>query len=93
MMRSMTPWSRSGSPLSLLTNTAIGTPQARWRDTHQSGRVLIMPFKRFLPVSGTKRVSSMALSALSRSAMVSMEMNHCVVLRKINGAFERQEWG
>ena len=26
----------------LLTNTAIGTPQARWRDTHQSGRCSIM---------------------------------------------------
>ena len=36
--RPMTSGSRSGSPVALSTNTAIGTPQARWRDTHQSGR-------------------------------------------------------
>ena len=89
----MTPWSRSGSPVFLSTKTVIGTPQARWRDTHQSGRVSIMPRRRFLPEAGTKRVFSMAASALSRSPVFSMDMNHWVVLRKISGAFERHEWG
>ena len=37
-MRSMIAGSRSGSPLCFETKTAIGTPQARWRLTHQSGR-------------------------------------------------------
>ena len=41
-MRSITFWSRSGSPVFLLTKTAIGTPQARWREMHQSGRLSIM---------------------------------------------------
>ncbi len=43
--------------------------------------------------AGTKRVSSIAASAFSRSSFVSMEMNHCGVLRKMTGALERQEWG
>jgi hypothetical protein len=42
-MRSRTPASRKGSPVSLLTKTVIGTPQARWRETHQSGRVSTIP--------------------------------------------------
>ena len=88
------------SPVSLWRNTVIGTPQARWRDTTQSGRVSIMPRMRFSPCGGTKRVSSMALSARSRSGRVaafdgrlSMAMNHCGVLRKMTGFFERQECG
>ena len=31
------------------TNTAIGTPQARWREITQSGRPAIMPLMRFWP--------------------------------------------
>ena len=89
----MTPASRSGAPVFFSTKTAIGTPQARWREMHQSGRVSIMPRRRFCPVFGTKRVASTAASALSRRPVRSMLMNHCGVLRKISGAFERQEWG
>ena len=44
--RAITSGSRSGSPVFLSTNTAIGTPQARWRDTHQSGRVSIIERRR-----------------------------------------------
>ena len=55
------------SPVSLCTKTVIGTPQARWRDTTQSGRVSIMPVMRFSPCGGTQRVSSMAFSARARS--------------------------
>ena len=32
-----------------LTKTGIGTPQARWRETHQSGRPSIIAPMRFLP--------------------------------------------
>jgi hypothetical protein len=35
----------------------------------------------------------MAASAARRSPVSSMLMNHWGVLRKISGAFERQEWG
>ena len=45
------------SPVFSSTNTVIGTPQARWREITQSGRVSIMPRRRFWPAAGTKRVS------------------------------------
>ena len=35
------------------TNTAIGTPQARWREITQSGLLAIMPLMRFWPDGGT----------------------------------------
>ena len=87
------------SPVSLWRNTVIGTPQARWRDTTQSGRVSIMPVMRFSPCGGTQRVSSIAFSARVRSVTrlpsigLSMAMNHCGVARKITGFFDRQECG
>ena len=77
----------------------MGTPQARWRDTTQSGRVSIMPVMRFSPCGGTQRVSPMAFSARARSVSDfsskprSMAMNHCGVARKMTGFLERQEWG
>ena len=43
-----------------LTNTAIGTPQARWREITQSGRPSIMPLMRFWPAAGTHWVSLIA---------------------------------
>ncbi len=80
-------------------NTAIGTPQARWREITQSGRDSIMPLMRFSPCGGTQRVTSMACMARARkvspgrSISLSMAMNHCGVLRKMTGFFERQECG
>ncbi len=50
------------SPVSR-TNTAIGTPQARWREITQSGRLSIMPVMRFSPCGGTHAVSLIAVSA------------------------------
>jgi hypothetical protein len=78
--------------------TQIGTPQARWRESTQSGRSSIIPRRRFWPEAGTKRVSSMPLSARLRSVVpspksLSMWTNHCGVLRKMIGFFERQECG
>ena len=48
-------------------NTVIGTPQARWRDSTQSGLLTIMPVMRFCPCGGTQRVTLMAASARARS--------------------------
>ena len=61
---------------------------------------------RFSPAAGTQRVSLMASSARWRSVSpgfgfgrsaskigLSIAMNHCGVLRKITGFFERQECG
>ncbi len=60
---------------------------------------------RFSPCGGTQRVTLMAASARSRNVSpglvvpsaaaiaLSMAMNHCGVLRKITGFFERQECG
>ena len=76
-MRSQTSGSRSNSPVSLSTKTAIGTPQARWRETHQSGRVSIIERMRLRPRAGTQRVASIAASAFSRSSPgPSIGMNH-----------------
>ena len=88
------------------TNTVIGTPQARWRETTQSGRLSTMPVMRFSPCGGTQRVTVIAASARLRSVSpgsrpcprpsaigLSIAMNHCGVLRKITGFFERQECG
>ena len=82
-----------------LMKTAIGTPQARWREITQSGRDLIMPVMRFSPCAGTQRVTLIACSARARSVSprfamsLSIAMNHCGVLRKITGFFERHECG
>ena len=93
-MRCTTSGSRSGSPVRLSTNTAIGTPQARWRLMHQSGRALTMPPSRLRPWSGTNFVASIAAIALARMCSgPSMRMNHCGVARKISGALDRQECG
>jgi hypothetical protein len=86
------------------TNTAIGTPQARWREITQSGRPAIMPLMRFCPAGGTHCVTEIACSARARSVSpgfvwpstamsLSIAMNHCGVLRKITGFFERHECG
>ena len=48
-MRWLTISSTSVSPVSSLKNTAIGTPQARWRDSTQSGRSAIIERSRFWP--------------------------------------------
>ena len=93
-IRSTTSGSRSTSPVALCTNTAIGTPQARWREMHQSGRLSTMPRMRFRPgtaPSGWPR-SRPAPSSRRRPAP-SIGMNHCGVARKISGALERQECG
>ena len=91
------------SPVSLLRKTVIGTPQARWRETTQSGRPSTMPRMRFSPDCGTHSVSSIAFTASWRSVWLpllgmpltglSMAMNHCGVLRKMTGFLERQECG
>ena len=58
---------RPSRPASRATNTAIGTPQARWREITQSGRLSIMPVMRFSPGGGTQRVPLIACSARARS--------------------------
>ena len=79
--------------------SVIGTPQARWREITQSGRLSIIPVMRFSPCVGTQRVDLIAASARIRSVSfgfaisLSIAMNHCGVLRKITGFFERHECG
>ncbi len=59
------------------TNTAIGTPQARWREITQSGRLSIMPLMRFSPAAGTQRVLPISRSAISRSVSVRAARSAC----------------
>jgi hypothetical protein len=57
---------------------ASGTPQARWREMHQSGRASIMLVMRCSPQAGIHSTPRMAVSA---------------VARKITGDLWRQQWG
>ena len=63
-----------------------------------------MPLMRFWPAGGTHCVTEIACSARARSVSpafvlpstamsLSIAMNHCGVLRKITGFFERHECG
>ena len=74
------------------TKQVSGTPQARWRDSTQSGRFSTMEWIRFRPVCGHHFTSlSMLVSARVRIVSpwsfmpsvsgVSMAANHCGVLR------------
>ena len=60
----------------------------------QSGRSATIASMRFFPAAGKKSTSSrIAFSALSRRPVFDMEINHCGVFLKINGAFDRQLCG
>src|SRR5438445_7358611 len=87
----------SGLPQPSHKNTAIGTPQTRWREMHQSGRVAIMLEMRSSPHAGSQCTFLISSSARCRkvlpSTLPSMLMNHCSVARKITGLWHRQQWG
>ncbi len=72
------------SPLSLM-NTAIGTPQARWRETTQSGRPAIMPVMRFSPCGGTQRVSLMAVERAMAQRVAVLRLAALVGDRLVHG--------
>ena len=90
----------STSPVFLSTKIASGTPQARWRDSTQSGRPSTIAPMRFCPRGGYHLVSrdrlhrqlAQRLAAESMNGL-SMATNHCGVARKITGALERQLCG
>ena len=67
-IRALTSGSTSCWPVLRSTNNVIGTPQARWRLSTQSGRPSTIDPIRLRPFSGTKRVSPMACIASWRSA-------------------------
>ena len=68
----------------------MGTPQMRWREMHQSGRVATMLEMRSSPQAGSHFTFLISSSARLRSVppwrvLPSMEMNHCSVARKMIG--------
>jgi len=71
----------------------MGTPQSRWREMHQSGRVAIMLPIRSCPHAGYQRTVAMASRARWRRPPVSRPMNHCSVARKMMGFLQRQQMG
>ena len=71
----------------------IGTPHARWREMHQSGRFSIMPRMRSLPQAGTQFTVWMFSTVFFRRSFVFIEMNHCSVARKMTGFLQRQQCG
>jgi hypothetical protein len=76
---------------------AMGTPQTRWREMHQSGRVAIMLEMRSSPQAGSQRTFLISSSARLRKVpppiFASIDMNHCSVARKITGWWQRQQCG
>jgi len=78
---STTAGSRSGSSQFLQKKAGRGTPQSRWREMHQSGRLAIMLAMRSWPQAGSQAASRMAFRALARRPAWSMAMNHCAVAR------------
>ena len=85
--------SRKTSPQASATHRAagIGTPQARWRERHQSGRASTVLAKRSLPHSGIHVTRSIASFAGARRG--SIFRNHCGVARKRIASRQRQQWG
>src|SRR5262249_9494121 len=87
----------SSLPQASQKKTAMGTPQTRWREMHQSGRVAIMLAMRSSPQAGSHFTFLISSSARWRKVLestgASMEINHCSVARKITGLWQRQQWG
>ena len=83
----------------LSTKIASGTPQARWRDSTQSGRPSTIAPMRFcaarrIPFGLADRLQRQFAQRLADSVNgLSMATNHCGVARKITGALERQLCG
>src|SRR5271170_2305476 len=84
----------------LHAKTAIGTPQTRCREMHQSGRLETMFEMRSLPHAGSHFTCSISSrmncrkdvgEPSSRFMGVSMLMNHCSVARKMIGLWQRQQ--
>src|SRR5665213_2542223 len=80
----------------------MGTPQMRWREMHQSGRVAIMLEMRSSPQLGSHVTFLISAKARARKVVeepagfcigVSMLMNHCSVARKMTGLWQRQQCG
>src|SRR5215472_7286819 len=62
--------SLSGLPQSPHRNTAMGTPQTRWREMHQSGRVSIMFDMRSSPQDGSHFTFLISSSVLVRRVLL-----------------------
>ena len=77
------------------TKSAIGTPQVRWREMHQSGRPSTMPAIRSSPHAGNQCdvVVDRLRAPRARRPAWSMLMNHCGVARNATGVLWRQQCG
>ncbi len=93
-MRLLTAGSFSGCRHLRQRKTAMGTPQIRWREMHQSGREDTMLAMRSCPHWGSHFTRPISSSARWRKVVtepsawvmgVSMPINHCSVARKMTG--------
>src|SRR5437588_8466656 len=106
--RRLTAGSFSGLPQPLQANTAMGTPQTRCREMHQSGRVSTMLEMRSSPHIGSHLTLLISSKARDRKVgstgvpckllclggdFVSIDINHWSVARKITGLWQRQQCG
>src|SRR5213082_2782507 len=87
----------SGLPQPSHRNTEMGTPQTRWREMHQSGRVAIMLEMRSSPQAGSHFTflisSSVRLRSVPPGSGVSIDMYLCWVDRKFTVCWPRLPCG
>ena len=62
-----------GSPHLRQRKTAMGTPQMRWREMHQSGRVATMLVMRSSPQAGSQLTRLISSRARWRKVVVDVE--------------------
>ena len=82
-----------GSNVFLSMKIVIGTPHDLCLETHQSGLSKTMERILFLLEDGIQFTFSISFNAFFLSSSLSIEINHCEVVLKINGAFDRHECG
>ena len=77
----------------------MGTPQMRWREMHQSGRVATMFVMRSSPRGSHLRLDLVEgpvggwFGGVGRAHGGSISMNHCSVARVMTGLWQRQQCG
>ena len=75
----------TASPHFRQSTAGIGTPQARCREMHQSGRFWSISVRRSSPHAGIQRTCFTDSTAFARRPEESIATNHCDVARKITG--------
>src|SRR5674536_361136 len=83
-VRSASSVVRTASPHVTQSTAGIGTPQDRWREMHQSGRLASISVSRSSPHAGIHLTCRTASIAFSRRPVLSIATNHWLSLIHIS---------